>query len=170
MRRSQVMIRYQSLRKVQAWNKNTYVIKRKNGFTLVEIMAALAIFLILSLSIGQILTSSSKMENKSNRRLENINYVKAIMDIFDVKRGDGTDSETIGNSRFNYFVGKDVTIKFDNMDELEKKILGTYTGTDGTAYTAVITVSLKEENIYVVKATVTDSHGDGVEKKIYISR
>ena len=78
MRRYQVMIRYQSLRKVQAWNKNTYVIKRKNGFTLVEIMAALAIFLILSLSIGQMLTSSSKMENKSNRRLENINYVKVI--------------------------------------------------------------------------------------------
>lgn len=164
------MMRYQILKKTQMRSKNTYIINRKKGFTLVEIMASLAIFLILSLSIGQMLTASSKMENKSNKRLENINYVKAIMNIFDVKRGDGTDTETISNSRFNYFVGKDITIKFDNMDELIKKILGTYTGKDGVDYTAVITVSFKEENIYVVKAIVKDSRGDEVEKKIYISR
>ena len=42
---------------------NRYIssLNKKKGFTLVEIMAAMAIFLILSLSIGKILTSSSKI-------------------------------------------------------------------------------------------------------------
>lgn len=153
---------------------NRYIssLNKKKGFTLIEIMAALAIFLILSLSIGQILTSSSKIESKSNNRLENINYVKAVMDIFDVKRGDGTDNETISNDRFNYFLNnRVVTISFDNMDELEKKILGTYTGTDGTTYSAIIKVSNEESNIYKVEATVKDNEkGNEVDKKIYISR
>lgn len=153
---------------------NRYIssLNKKKGFTLVEIMAAMAIFLILSLSIGKILTSSSKIENKSNNRLENINYVKAVMDIFDVKRGDGTDNETISNDRFNYFLNNGVvTISFDNMDELEKKILGTYTGTDGTTYSAIIKVSNEESNIYKVEATVKDNEkGNEVDKKIYISR
>lgn len=153
---------------------NRYIssLNKKKGFTLIEIMAALAIFLILSLSIGQILTSSSKIESKSNNRLENINYVKAVMDIFDVKRGDGTDNETISNDRFNYFLNNGVvTISFDNMDELEKKILGTYTGTDGTTYSAIIKVSNEESNIYKVEATVKDNEkGNEVDKKIYISR
>lgn len=153
---------------------NRYIssLNKKKGFTLVEIMAAMAIFLILSLSIGKILTSSSKIENKSNNRLENINYVKAVMDIFDVKRGDGTDNETISNDRFNYFLNNGVvTISFDNMDELQKKILGTYTGTDGTTYSAIIKVSNEESNIYKVEATVKDNEkGNEVDKKIYISR
>lgn len=153
---------------------NRYIssLNKKKGFTLIEIMAALAIFLILSLSIGQILTSSSKIESKSNNRLENINYVKAVVDIFDVKRGDGTDNETISNDRFNYFLNNGVvTISFDNMDELEKKILGTYTGTDGTTYSAIIKVSNEESNIYKVEATVKDNEkGNEVDKKIYISR
>ena len=153
---------------------NRYIssLNKKKGFTLIEIMAALAIFLILSLSIGKILTSSSKIENKSNNRLENINYVKAVMDIFDVKRGDGTDNETISNDRFNYFLNNGVvTISFDNMDELQKKILGTYTGTDGTTYSAIIKVSNEESNIYKVEATVKDNEkGNEVDKKIYISR
>ena len=153
---------------------NRYIssLNKKKGFTLIEIMAALAIFLILSLSIGQILTSSSKIESKSNNRLENINYVKAVMDIFDVKRGDGTDNETISNDRFNYFLNNGVvTISFDNMDELQKKILGTYTGTDGTTYSAIIKVSNEESNIYKVEATVKDNEkGNEVDKKIYISR
>ena len=144
---------------------------KKDGFTLIEIMAAMAIFLILSLSIGSMLSSSSKIENKSNNRLENINYVKAVMDIFDVKRGDGTDNETISNKRFNDFVNKTTIIDFDNMDELEKKILGTYTGTDGTTYSATIKVSKAESNIYKVEATVKDNKkGNEVDKKIYISR
>lgn len=153
---------------------NRYIssLNKKKGFTLIEIMAALAIFLILSLSIGQILTSSSKIESKSNNRLENINYVKAVVDIFDVKRGDGTDNETISNDRFNYFLNNGiVTVSFDNMDELEKKILGTYTGTDGTTYSAIIKVSNEESNIYKVEATVKDNEkGNEVDKKIYISR
>lgn len=153
---------------------NRYIssLNKKKGFTLIEIMAALAIFLILSLSIGQILTSSSKIESKSNNRLENINYVKAVVDIFDVKRGDGTDNETISNDRFNYFLNNGVvTISFDNMDELQKKILGTYTGTDGTTYSAIIKVSNEESNIYKVEATVKDNEkGNEVDKKIYISR
>ncbi|CDM68493.1 Hypothetial membrane protein [Clostridium bornimense] len=153
-------------------NSNMSSKNKKKGFTLVEIMAAMAIFLILSLSIGNLLTSSAKIENKSNNRLENINYVKAVMDIFDVKRGDGTDNETISNDRFNYFLNNGVvTISFDNMDELEKKILGTYTGTDGTTYSAIIKVSNKESNIYKVEATVKDNEkGNEVDKKIYISR
>ena len=153
---------------------NRYIssLNKKKGFTFIEIMAALAIFLILSLSIGQILTSSSKIESKSNNRLENINYVKAVVDIFDVKRGDGTDNETISNDRFNYFLNNGiVTVSFDNMDELEKKILGTYTGTDGTTYSAIIKVSNEESNIYKVEATVKDNEkGNEVDKKIYISR
>ena len=144
---------------------------KKDGFTLIEIMAAMAIFLILSLSIGSMLSSSSKIENKSNNRLENINYVKAVMDIFDVKRGDGTDNEIISNKRFNDFVNKTTIIDFDNMDELEKKILGTYTGTDVTTYSATIKVSKAESNIYKVEATVKDNKkGNEVDKKIYISR
>ena len=73
---------------------------------------------------------------------------------------------------FNYFLNNGVvTISFDNMDELEKKILGTYTGTDGTTYSAIIKVSNEESNIYKVEATVKDNEkGHEVDKKIYISR
>lgn len=80
----------------------------KKGFTLIEVIAAIAIIMILVLAIGTLNTSNIKMNRHTVQRDEEFSIAKAVCEKY---KSDGMDVDT-----------KDVVIYIDNLEDMYQQV------------------------------------------------
>ncbi len=167
--------------------KKTHLVNKKKGITLVEMMASLAILLILFCGITNMILTNMKAEIKSNTRMENISYIKAIMAMFEVepkveKTTDGggesttTASEYISNNIFaNNLLGKETYFTFNNFEGLKTKLINGYVTTsipsNNDNYLATLNVEEVKNYLYKIDVNVENIFKNEVtEKTLYINK
>lgn len=79
--------------------------KRKKGFTLIELIAAIAILAIAFTGISLALLASVKTEKKSDVKLETSTYAKAVVENIKIQSNDVLSKTT--NVRYIFFDNKD---------------------------------------------------------------
>ena len=154
--------------------KKTPLDKRKKGMTLVELMAAMAILLILFTSISQFLVNITKIEDKSNTMLENTTYIKAALTMFERKSNSSTEYYITDKNVFlKYKDPNGITIYFDTIEEMQNKIKSGVSVVDNNKkYNIKIKSTLIQDNIYKIEATLKNNKkfNNEISKKIYIVR
>lgn len=129
---------------IELMEKRTPSIKnndKKNGMTLVEVMAAMAILSILFVGISGLMISIVKTEVRADEKLEINNYLKSALTLFDVR---------IVNIE-NYISKK--TINFDDLDDMQYKIKNINSLIDNEGeFTIEIIAELQENGFYKVIA------------------
>ena len=158
---------------------------KKKGMTLVEIMAAMAILSILFVAISSFMLNLVKSENRSNSYLNTTNYLKAALEVFELKAGgditDSSDSRQyyIEKDKFELFIDKEVYIYFNNMDEMLSKITNAnFEIIDRIYYTTKYKLKIKvtdkilQKDLYLVQVEMKygKSNDDVNKKEIYINR
>ena len=166
---------------MELMEKKTPLIKnrdKKKGMTLVEIMAAMAIFSILFVAISSLMVNTAKIESKSNTLLDNTTIVKSVLTVFEVNGdGDGT-GEYISNERFeelkissNSNPDKLIEIEFNTINNMQKQLISG-DNSDGNNYTAKIKIEkVAGKKLYLINVNLKNNiKNEFVEKKMFINR
>ena len=148
---------------MELMEKKTPSIKKydkKKGMTLVEVMAAMAIFSILFVGISGFIINVAKSEGRSERKLESDGYLKNTLLMFEsglVKPIDGLN----------------FTVKFDDIIEMQEGIQKVIQGdtsvkTSGTYEINIQINSESSDSLYKVDARFKNSRGEEYSKYIYV--
>lgn len=170
----------------KAMEKKIYSIK--HGFTLVEVIAAIAILSIIFVSISSFMLFSVKMESKSNSKVNKLSLVKSSMEVLNSRDDDlllnkyankisyiyfddleGLKNEIINKSNNKF---KDISLNSakENNKEKKKYSIAFKIKKDTTK---IKETEGKDVSIYFIKAEIWDlsyEEDDGIIKEMYISR
>ncbi|WP_195986833.1 prepilin-type N-terminal cleavage/methylation domain-containing protein [Clostridium sp. D53t1_180928_C8] len=139
--------------------------KSKKAFTLIELMASLAIVTILFGVIGTFIVTLVKLEDKSNTYLSNTPYIKSIMDLASVENNFKKIKELSNNEEIIYF---------DEINELQDKLLSNISNIEDLSknYKAEIIIEAKDRvnELYLLKVKITNlkKKNNFIEKEMYI--
>ncbi|SFB45029.1 prepilin-type N-terminal cleavage/methylation domain-containing protein [Clostridium frigidicarnis] len=86
----------------------------KHGFTLVEVIAAIAILSIIFVSISSFMLFSVKMESNSNSKVNKLSLVKSSMEVLNSSDDD---------SLLNKYTNGISYVYFDDLEELKNEML-----------------------------------------------
>lgn len=149
---------------MELMEKKTPSIKKydkKKGMTLVEVMAAMAIFSILFVGISGFIINVAKSEGRSERKLESDGYLKNALLMFEsgvVKPSNLLNSNSTGK----------ITIKFNDINEMQDRIEKLEETTEVSTYIIEITARIEDGNLYTLDATFINERGERYSKYIYV--
>lgn len=167
--------------------KKIHLIKCSRGFTLVEVMATLAILLILFGGISTLMINTVKIQSKSSTFLHNSAYIKSALIMFDIKSGGDIDGDNLSGIKQyissevfdNVYKDKDVYCYFSNIDEMQEKLVAGNVENSkdiakkhGYELNLIITRQSGDGNLYLVTAALKNLNkkNDDITKTLYINR
>ncbi|MBM7834447.1 PulJ/GspJ family protein [Clostridium sardiniense] len=90
------------------------IISNKKGISLIEIVAALAIFTVLFISVSSLIMSAMKSENSTNNSIKSTSIIQGVRDTLYNK----------DNTFFkNYLNGKDVRFELNNVYSIQRMLI-----------------------------------------------
>lgn len=136
-----------------------YITKKKiknKAFTLVEVMAAMAIISIIFVGISGFIINTVKIDARAKRKLESEGYLKNALFIFESGLVRPSDNLSF-------------TIKFDDINEMQQDIVKLSSDNEeNKIYRMEIESELYENNLYKVTATFINLKDEKYSKNIYV--
>lgn len=125
--------------------------KNKKGFTLIELIVALAIFAISFVAISASFMTSLNFRNIGSRKIDTMNYAQAIAEKYKAHSGIAALKDTSGY----YFYFDDInSFDIDNPEEASVSDNTYKSPVSKTKYGAFLSITLDSPNIYKIYINV----------------